>query len=218
MCMKTSMSKEPFGTIFECPTTSIRRMNKQISSSRIKRKLRNALSLVELLASMLITFLVLSVVLIMYAYSLRNWTNADRTLSATNQANIGVEAALAQLQMALVVTVSSNGQRVDYTVPNRDSNGNITIPMTADANARAMYWTSANNLVLQEGTNTRFIARNVFSTIPGTSTAYRLFTAGAEAITREVTVQLYCSSDLSGTTLTTTNAYARGTTAIRNSQ
>lgn len=186
----------------------------QTSARHRSHRLQQGLTLIEVIAGLLISSMVLTVVLLLHSFAIVIWSQAERAVTAASNAAQGVNASSSSLLEAMEATVAADGRSVTFTAPRRGTDGKFLVPVTPEATTRSIYL-SDNQLILQVGTTTRVIARNVRSTDPGTGATYRIFTAGPEILTREITIQLYCTSS---DTAQSASSYASTVVRIRNPQ
>lgn len=160
--------------------------------ARSARRLRRGASLIEVVTASTISVLVLTATVLTMFVSSAAWIRGQSRIEAEGDAQKAVRAITQQLREAWQVVVDANGQGLTYIYPLRDATGAYVVPPTSDGVARRIEL-QGTNIVLTSGGQTRILARGVITTDPQTTGGtgpYRIFTAGAGSVTRQVTVQV----------------------------
>lgn len=150
-------------------------------------------TLTEVLTASMMTVLVLFGATLVFLSGAGSWARGQNQMDVESQSQRTMRILTAQLREAMAVTVAGDGTWVDYRLPQKDANGEYIVPAVWDGIARRLELTAQNRIRLVAGGTTRFLADNVIGTDPnsagGTGT-YKIFTAGAGAITRQVNAML----------------------------
>lgn len=162
-----------------------------MTALRTHRKRRGA-TLVEVVTASTISVLVLTGAYAALLSGSNTWIKGSGTMDAEATAQRAVRRIANELRQAMSVTVDPDGNGLSYRMPVIDGNGNYTVPPVWDNVTRRIELSGSNINMVTNGVADR-IASGVILTDPlssgGTGT-YRLFTAGAGTITRQVTVQV----------------------------
>lgn len=117
------------------------------------------------------------------------WIRGGGSMNAEATAQRAVRKVAHELRQAMVVTVDGDGRGLTYRMPMVDGSGSYTVPPVWDGVTRRIELAGANLDIIENG-NRRRLASGVILTDPLGNQSYRIFTAGAGAVTRQITVQL----------------------------
>lgn len=171
-----------------------------MNTRRVHRKRKGA-SLVEVVTASTISVLVLTGAYAALLSGSKTWIKGSGAMDAEATAQRAVRKIANELRQAMSVTVDANGLGLSYRMPVVDGNGSYTVPPVWDNVVRRVELNGSNLNIVTDGSTDR-IASGVILTDPlssgGTGT-YRIFTAGAGTITRQVTVQVVVQKNTVGT-------------------
>jgi hypothetical protein len=156
-----------------------------------KRLIRGT-TLIELLTASMMTVLVVGGSVAVLLYGLTSWARGQGRIMAETDSQKAVRVISQQLREAMVVTVDSNGLGLSYRMPAFDGSGNYITPAIWDNVNRRMEF-SGSKLNIVTGGVPRTVCTGVILTdpqSPGGTGTYKIFTAPAGAVTRQITVQV----------------------------
>lgn len=161
---------------------------------RKRRKTRGS-TLIEIITATSISMLVLLVGCATFVLGMETWFRGQARLDANEASQQAVREISMELREAMSVTVDAGGQGLSFRRPLKDGNGSYVQPITWDGVARRLQLDGSNNLQVtaSDGTAARTLCKNVIFTDPlsaGGTGAYQIFTPGAGAITRSLTVMV----------------------------
>lgn len=158
-------------------------------------------TLVETLTAAFISVLTLFTAVSVMISTMGSWAVGQGRIDAESDAQNAVRTIAIELREAMAVTVES-GTALSYRLPVRDSEGSYVVPAQWDGVTRRMEWISTGSGVgtvrVTDGSRTRILCRNVILRDPQSSgftptsggSAYAIFTPGAGAITRQLTIMV----------------------------
>jgi hypothetical protein len=144
------------------------------------------------------------------------WAKGMGKIGAETEAQMSVRVIAQQLREAMNVTVDSNGMGLTFQIPQKDSNGNFSVPEVSDGVTHRLE-AEGNSLVLITGNSKRILSKDLIFTDPVSAngaTAYQLFTPGSGAITRQVTIEV--ATKRFGYKANTVSTRSRETIFLRN--
>lgn len=157
--------------------------------SRMVASRRRGATLVEMMTAAVFTVLVLAGAFAALLSGSSAWIRGGGSMNAEATAQRAVRTVAHELRQAMVVTVDGDGRGLTYRMPMVDGSGSYTVPPVWDGVTRRIELSGAN-LEIVEGASRRRLASGVVLTDPLGNQTYRIFTAGAGAVTRQITVQL----------------------------
>lgn len=160
----------------------------------MKRRSIRGSTMVEVLTASVMSFLVLTGATAALIFGMSSWTRGQARIDSETQSQQAIRMVSKMLREAMVVVVDGDGQGLTYRLPTKGGDGRFTLPATWDGVTRRI---EANNgkLNLVVGGSSRTLCRNVILTDPKNSNAaYRVFTPGAGAITRQLWMMLATSN------------------------
>ncbi len=156
------------------------------------RSRRSGATLVEVVTSATLSVLVLTGAYAALLSGSTSWLKGAGSLDASATSQRATRIIATELREAMSVTVDGNGLGLSYRMPAVDGDGSFTVPPVWDNVARRIEL-NGSNLNIVTGGSTRRIAAGVITTdplSPGGTGTYRIFSAGAGTVTRQITVQL----------------------------
>jgi hypothetical protein len=176
----------------------------RISNRRTKR---HGATLIEVVTASFLGVMVMLATVMLLISGMASWYRGEGRIRAESTSQIAVRTVAAEIREAMMVSVDANGMGLTYRLPQTDGNGSYLSPAQWDGVTRRIQL-NGSNIEVVEGGNARVLCRNVITTDPqsvGGMTAYRIFTSGAGAITRQVTVMV----------VTRTNSYRQEQSSSR---
>lgn len=164
----------------------------------MKGRTKRGFTLPELIIGSSISLIVMLGTVSTLLMGLMVWTRGAARLDANTYARRAVRAMSMELRQAYSVTVDSNGQGVTFYRPAVDATKTIIQPLVSDNIPRRFYYNSDAKAIdySVNGQFARRIARGISLTDPSNgNAAYPLFTAGAGATTRSVTLYIVSSQN-----------------------
>lgn len=160
------------------------------NNSRLKR---GATLFEVVIASGISTFIMYSLVLTLLSGS-GNWIKGQGKIDVDVASQQTIRVVTNELREAMSVNVIDSGKTVEYRLPKKE-NGEYVVPAEWDGVERKIVY-NANNKTVNKVTDngTSVLCEGVYATDPKTGNAYSVFTAGAGAVTRDVTVMLVLST------------------------
>lgn len=149
------------------------------------------MSLVEVLTAATIGTMTLFAALSIFISGMMSWAKGTASIDAETQSRQAVRVISDQLREAMGVVIDSNGMGITFSLPKKNSSDEFIVPLEWDGVSRRIYH-SNGNMILQVGSNTRVIARNVITTDPTMGSAsYKIFTApSGNVLLRQVNVKV----------------------------
>lgn len=146
-------------------------------------------TLVEMMTAAVFTVLVLAGAFAALLSGSSAWIRGGGSMNAEATAQRAVRKVAHELRQAMVVTVDADGRGLTYRMPTIDGSGNYTVPPVWDGVTRRIELSGVNLDIVENG-NRRRLASGVILTDPLGNQTYRIFTAGAGAVTRQITIQV----------------------------
>lgn len=161
------------------------------------RRTLRGLTLVEVTVASVISMLAIVGAMSVFLSGMSSWASGSRIISAQTKSDNVVAMVVDELREATFVFVAADGRSVTYRKPARDANDNFVMDVHGspvwDGRTRTLYFNNGS-FFMNDGANPPWrIASNVILTDPKSvppNQPYRIFTAGAGANTREVTVKI----------------------------
>lgn len=150
---------------------------------------RRGATLIEVMTAAVFSVLVMTGAFAALLSGSSAWLRGGGTMNAEATAQRAVRKVANELRQAMVVTVDGDGRGLDYRMPMVDNGGNYTVPPVWDGVTRRIELQGTNLEIVENGARRR-LASGVILTDPLGNQAYRIFTAGAGTVTRQITVQL----------------------------
>jgi hypothetical protein len=155
------------------------------------------LSVVEVTVASAVSVLAIGGAMSVFLSGMSSWATGSRMISAQTKSDNVVALVVDELREATFVAVAGDGRTVAYRKPAKDASGDFVMDVHGtpvwDGRERTIYWQSGS-IYMNDGANPPWkLASNVILTDPkGTppNAPYKIFTAGAGANTREVTVKV----------------------------
>jgi type II secretory pathway pseudopilin PulG len=148
---------------------------------------------------LLIAFSILSMVLAagvgVMSTTVRSWARNTERLDTENDTATAVRYMASKLQEAYTASVSSDGTRVTYRLPQKDAYGEYITPPVPETFARQFY-VSQGTLYEDDGSIVTPLLTDLTDldpSIPSTDKHYAFFSPGGGQIVRVVTVHLVTS-------------------------
>lgn len=178
-----------------------------------KRKRIKGMSSVEVMVATSISAAVLATAIMLFIFGMSQWTRGQSRIIAESGSQVAVRVLEDELRSAMAVTVDENGLGLSYRMPAKDAEGNLISPAEWDGIERRLEY--VDGLVrATEGTRQRVLTRNVVLIDPKTNQSYKLFSAGAGKITRQLTIMVVTKTNEYRTEYTTSRS--RETVYLRN--
>ncbi len=155
---------------------------------------RRGFTLIEALVAAAISVIAIGVGLYIYLSQLGAWAQGRGAIYSMSASQVAVKNVARELQEAILVTVSSDGQSVTYQLPKRDGTGDYVAPAVADGVNRS-FSVLAGTLTQTIGGSSRILATNVLLKDPETNQAFTPFTGDGNALTRRVEIKLGTQKD-----------------------
>lgn len=161
----------------------------------MRRRTIRGTSLLEVVTAAGISLTVLMVAVATFLLGIATWLRGEARLDANESSQHAVREVSMILREAMAVTVDANGKGLSYRLPLKDDSGSYLQPITWDGVSRRIALTDTNSLQItsDDGTPARTICKDVILTdplSPGGTGAYTIFSPGAGAITRSLTVMV----------------------------
>lgn len=156
------------------------------------RRLVRGTTLVETLTAAIMTVLVLSGAVAVLLYGLTSWARGEGRIMAETDSEKAIRFVSEKLREAMSISVDANGLGLTYQLPQTDVNGNYITPQVWDGVVRRIEL-DGTTLNLVTAGKARPICTGIILTDPLSSTGtgvYEIFTSPADAITRQVTVEV----------------------------
>ncbi|MBL8067973.1 MAG: prepilin-type N-terminal cleavage/methylation domain-containing protein [Armatimonadetes bacterium] len=169
-------------------------------------------TLAEVVVGSVISTIVITAAVTMFIGVAAAWARGEGMIDGDSYTRQAVSIAADELREAIYVNVDADGMGVTYRKPKKDASGNFEVPIVWDGIDRRLF-VSGGKLKLNDGTNTRTIAKNVLtkdpfmlhSTVYGSqryntsygeeeAPAYRVFVPNAGGLVSEVTVTVVTGS------------------------
>jgi Tfp pilus assembly protein PilW len=166
-----------------------------------KSNRRRGATLIEALTASGLSILALFTAVSVMISGMGSWAKGQGRIDAEGDAQAAIRAISNELREAMAVTVVS-GTVIEYRLPRKDEAGNFIVPAEWDGVARRIEWIATGsgigNIRVTGGTTNRTLCRNVILRDPQSSgftptsggSSYAIFTAGAGAITRQLTIMI----------------------------
>lgn len=184
------------------------------------RRKNSGATLVEMLVTSVITVMAIGTAGSVWLAGATSWYQGVGKIDAEMQSKGAVKMICTELAESMDAVVDANGQGVTFHKPGKDGNGDyltdVTGQPTSDGIDRRIYLDSGK-LIYNTGNGLRTLARNVITTDPlsaGGNQPYKIFTPGAGAITRQVTVMVVTQT--TGAKQQAVKARKRETVFLRN--
>lgn len=167
----------------------------------------------ETLVASTISIIVIGTAVMAIIFGTSSWIKGSSKGVADANAERAIRMMSDELRQAMLVTVDANGQGLTYQLPTINGSGNFTVPPVWDGVNRR-FQLNGTSLQWVNGASTRTICKNIRSTDPRTSAAYRIFVPGVGSVTRALNL-LVATSETSTKTKTFSGRY-RETIYLRN--
>jgi hypothetical protein len=171
-------------------------------------------TLIEAVLASVITAIALTTALGTYMIGMMAWYRGEGNITAESGSHAAVTIISNELRQAEGVVVDPNGMGLTYELPAMDDTGTMIAPMQADGIQRRIELDGTTLNMWVNGAQ-RTLCTNVVLTDPNANGAgYQIFTAGAGATVRQVTVLVVTQAGSYGSeTVTSRN---RETIFLRN--
>lgn len=151
---------------------------------------KSGYTLAEVTMGAVISTMVIGTAVAMFIAGASAWVKGAEMIDAETQSRQALRVISNELRSCMGAVVSTDGMTVTYRLPTRDADGVFLSPPTFDGVNRTISHVNGE-IRLTAGAQTRVITRNVILTDPdNNNAAYRIFTAGAGQITRDITVKV----------------------------
>lgn len=141
------------------------------------------------IASGISTFVMYSLVLTLLSGS-GSWIKGQSKIDVDVSSQQSLRAITVELREAMSVNIVDDGKTVEYRLPKKE-NGEYKVPAEWDGVERKLKFnTNAKTVTKVADATTTVLCTGVYATDPKTGTGYKVFTPGAGAITRDVTIML----------------------------
>lgn len=167
-----------------------------------KRNRRGGVTTIEVLTASALSVVATFTAVAVMISGMSSWAKGQGRIMAEGDAQNAVRTISNELREAMAVTVLS-GTAVEYRLPQKDNDGNFVVPATWDGVTRRIEWASTDGgtgLIRITGGNgvSNVVCRQVILRDPQSSgftptsggSTYSVFTPGAGAITRQLTIML----------------------------
>lgn len=159
-----------------------------------RSRLKRGLTLIEVVTAAVVSTLVIVGAMTIFLAGMRDWTRGAQRMDAEIQSRQAMRGIASTLRGAMVVTVDADGQGLTFRMPKVDpATGLYQSPVVWDGVTRQIDFSSGKILLKETGKPDRVLATNVITTDPkNANAAYKIFTPGLGAITRQLTVKVVC--------------------------
>lgn len=157
----------------------------------MKRRSKNrGLTTVELLMASTISAGVLFTSVMLFLFGMAQWSRGEAHIAADSGSQVAVRAIAAELREAMAVTVDSDGLGLSYRLPKKNGSGDWITPVEWDGVSRRIFY--ENGEVRITGDKNRVLCEHVVLNDPqwDGNHAYKVFSAGAGSITRQLTIMV----------------------------
>lgn len=155
-----------------------------------RKSKKSGFTLMEMMTAAVISTMILFAAITMFISGATAWMKGSEAIETETQSKQAIRMISNELREAMLVTIDGNKLGVTYRLPQRQSDGTFVAPAVWDGVTRRIYL-SNGKIYLQDNGGSRVICRNVILTDPKNSNAsYVLFTAGAGATLRDLTVKI----------------------------
>lgn len=158
----------------------------------MRRTRRNkGVTTVELLMASGISVGVLFTAVMLFIYGMAQWSRGESFIIAESGSQVAVRSIANELREAMSVTVDGNGLGLSYRLPKKVEDGSWKSPVEWDGVDRRIEYANGS-IRVSGGETVRTICANVILTDPEYegNQAYKVFTAGTGAITRQLMVMV----------------------------
>ena len=164
------------------------------SKARNRNRLKRGATLFEVvIASGISTVVMYSLVLTLLSGS-GSWIKGQSKIDVDVSSQQSLRAITVELREAMAVSIVDDGKTVEYRLPKKE-NGEYKVPAEWDGVERKIKYIPNSKSVTKVADNdTTVLCTGVYPNDPKTGTAYKVFTAGAGAMTRDVTIMLVLSA------------------------
>ncbi|MBA4292363.1 hypothetical protein C0431_05280 [bacterium] len=180
----------------------------------MKHTRRSGFTLVEVVVSSIVSFIVLSSAVALFLGVIGAWARGESMMDGDNDTRQVVRIISDELREAMWVSVDADGMGITYRKPLKDASGDFDIPVVWDGIDRRIEL-NGSELEIDDGGTTRTIGRNVLSVDPFRLNAhaldskryvqdplapvpeapsYRIFVGPATGLVSEVTVTIVTGS------------------------
>lgn len=173
------------------------------------RSRKAGFTLPEVVVGSVISTIVLTSALSLFIACAGAWARGENLMDGENDTRQAVRVISDELRQAMLVTIDADGRGITYRHPNKDVNGNFSVPVVWDGVSRRIYLNGTNLILRGNGGIERVVARNVLTVDPfmlSTTTvqrkmrntsqgvevapSYRIFTPSSAGLINEVIVQI----------------------------
>jgi hypothetical protein len=180
----------------------------------MKHTRRSGFTLVEVVVSSIVSFIVLSSAVALFLGVIGAWARGESMMDGDNDTRQVVRIISDELREAMWVSVDADGMGITYRKPLKDASGDFDIPVVWDGIDRRIEL-NGSELEIDDGGTTRTIGRNVLSVDPfrlnahaldskryvqdplapvPVAPSYRIFVGPATGLVSEVTVTIVTGS------------------------
>lgn len=163
----------------------------------MKRRLRTrskkgGATLLEVLTATGLSSMLLFGALAVFLQGSASWLRGTASITVNEDAQGAVRLISQELREAMSVTVDGDGLGLSYRLPQVDGDGNYVVPAVWDGVERRIDLDDGRIVVEAEDADDRLVCRGVILQDPrsGVGATYKIFSAGAGAITRQMTIMV----------------------------
>lgn len=131
---------------------------------------------------------------LIYFSGMGSWAKGRGDIDSMASSQVAVKQVARELQEAISVTVSADGQTINYELPKKDVGGNYVSPAVSDGITRSFVINNGTLKQVINGTG-RTLATNVLTKDPLTNQTFAPFEGDGNAVTRRVEVTLATEKD-----------------------
>jgi hypothetical protein len=170
--------------------------------------------MVEVILSAGITSLVLLAGVSTFLMAMSSWFQGQGTIDAQSGSQLAVRTISKELREAMAVLADEDGLGLSYRLPLVDGDGDYVMPIEWDGIDRRIQLEGADLVIREDDARRVLCSGVVLADSQAGGQAYRIFTPGAGAVTRSLTVMVVTRKNAQGDTYAASRS--RETIFLRN--